>query len=244
MLNHHDPTALRVYTDHECFYSIAGQQYPAINTVISATEAEQQKQYWAAWRVVPENALLSEQAHSRRRLLHSAIEHHFRHGSYELAFADKDQQTVAEVMPFWNSVQHVLPRITNPILMESAVWHTIGRYAGSVDMVCHFNDVPCILDWKIAYRPQQSHPTYNFAFQVAAYAGAINRMYGAHIHTGIFIVALPEEEAHVLQFPLKTFWRPWLRRLIGYWQQQDTPTAAQTLGVLQEEYQLNASRRE
>lgn len=53
----------------------------------------------------------------------------------------------------------------------------------------------------------------------------------------MIVVALPDCEAQVFQFALIDYWRPWLSRLVGYWEQQTTPLAAHVLGIIRSEYE-------
>ncbi len=50
-------------------------------------------------------------------------------------------------------------------------------------------------------------------------------MYGTRIKNRVIVVALPDRKAQVFQFALGEYWGPWLRRLVKYWQEQDTPLA-------------------
>ena len=56
------------------------------------------------------------------------------------------------------------------------------------------------------------------------------------IKTGVVVVALPNCEAQVFRFALKDYWRSWLGRLVGYWEQQTTQLTAQALGMICSEY--------
>ncbi len=62
-------------------------------------------------------------------------------GNYRMD-CQNDEAAIAQ--PFWESIQTVLPRITNALLIQLAVWHKVGCYAGAVDMVCHFDGQPVI----------------------------------------------------------------------------------------------------
>lgn len=237
MLTHHDPIPLHVYTDSGRFYTVNGLQFPGVGTILTATESPEQQAFWEQWRAVPENVAYSDSTKSRGTLFHSMVENYFKTGNYRLDSQDADESAIAQVQPFWQSVQDILPRVTNPLLIESAVWHEVGCYAGTVDMVCHFDGVPCILDWKTASRPKkpewakERHP-----YQLAAYCGCINRMYGTRIKHGVIVVALPNREAQVLQFPLFGYWPVWLNRLVAYWEQQSTPLAEQSLSLIRGVY--------
>jgi len=64
----------------------------------------------------------------------------------------------------------------------------------------------------------------------------VNRMYGIGMGD---VVALPNAEAQVFRYELKEYWRPWLSKLVAYWEQQFTPLAEQALMAIQEEYGHN-----
>lgn len=229
VLTHHDPSPLHIYTDSGRFYQIGEHQYPGVGNILSATESPEQQDFWQQYRANPENVVYSDRAKSRGKLFHAAVEHHFRSDA-------ADDDAIAQVSSYWHSAYNVLQRITNPLLVESAVWHPIGCYAGTVDMVCSFDGVPVILDWKTATKPKQVEWLNRYPLQLAAYCGAVNRMYGTSITQGVVVVALPEQEAQVFQFSLGDYWRLWLNRLVGYWSQQSTPLAAQALSRIRSEY--------
>jgi genome maintenance exonuclease 1 len=105
-------------------------------------------------------------------------------------------------------------------------------------MVCHFDGQQVILDWKTATKPKKAEYLERYPLQLAAYCGAINRMYDTRIKNGVIVVALPNAEAQVFQFSLADYWQPWLSRLVGYWEQQTTPLAEQALGMIQSEYRV------
>ena len=180
VLTHHDPLPLHIYTEHGRFYSVDGQHYPGVGNILSATESPEQQEFWHQYRAVPSNAAYSQQARD--------------------SFQEADESAIAQ--PYWQSIQTVLPRITDVKLIESAVWHEVGHYAGTVDMVCHFDGQPVILDWKTATRPKKTEYLDRYPLQLSAYCGCINRTYGTRIKTGVIVVALPNREAQVFQFSL------------------------------------------
>ena len=235
MLTHHDPLPLHVYTDHGRFYSVNDLQYPGVGTILNSSDSSEQQAFWKKWRAVPETQAYSEQAKNRGSLFHAVIEHHFRKSDdpviNELASAQR-----SKVLPFWVSVQDVLPRISDIQLIESAVWHEIGHYAGTVDMVASFDGVPCILDWKTATKPKHLDYCDRYALQLSAYCGCINRMYGTRIKHGVIVVSLPNVPAQVFQFPLADHWPLWLERLKSYWEKESSPLAEKALKAIRDEY--------
>ncbi len=132
VLTHNDPVQMHVYTDSGRFYQVGEHQYPGVGTILNSSDSAQQQQFWEQWRANPENLAYSEKAKDRGKMFHAAIEHHFR-GSDDPMADELALAQVSKVLPFWQSVQDVLPRITDIQLIESAVWHEVGCYAGTVE---------------------------------------------------------------------------------------------------------------
>lgn len=209
-----------------------------MTTILKKTDSLQEQAFWKKWRSDPENLQHSEQAMNRGSLFHAIAENHFKKDNGSNPSQQTDNAITDKITePFWKSVQAVLPRITDIQLIESAVWHEVGCYAGTVDMVASFDGTPCILDWKTSAKPKSSQWRGHYPLQLAAYCGAVNRMYGAKINHGVIIVALPDAPAQVFQYPLGGYhWQSWLNRLTKYWQKQATPQAKLVLESLSKEY--------
>ncbi len=235
VLTHHDPHSLHVYTDYGRFYRVGEHHYPGVGNILSATDSPEQQEFWQQWQAQPGNAAHSELAKNRGKLFHSRVEDYFKNVNFT-DFLDSDESAIAE--PYWQSIQTVLPRITDVKLIESACWHEVGCYAGTIDMLCSFDGVPCILDWKTATRPKKPEYLDRYPLQLSAYCGCINRMYGTRIKTGVIVVALSNREAQVFHFSLGEHWKPWLTRLVGYWEQQATPLAEHVLEMIRSTYVL------
>lgn len=235
MLQHHDPQSLHVYTDTGRFYQVGKDRFPGVGNIQDATHPIEVTEYWKQWRSNPENAAKSEAAKARGTLFHQAMEYELL-GALAVEFDVRDD-TFASIENYIRSVKSILPRITDVQLIESAVWHEVGCYAGTVDLVCKFDWVDCILDWKTATKPK--HPEYleRYQLQLAAYAGCVNRMYQLKINHGVVVVALPDREAQVLRFKLKPHWDIWLGRVRTYWEnQRDNPTARVALQKIEDAY--------
>lgn len=244
MLQHHDPQVMHVYTDQGRYYNINGAHYPGVGNIQDATQLPQVTEYWKQWRSHPDNAAKSEAAKQRGTLFHWMVEQELKLDNYQDALIHENVSDVSQleaVAPYFRSVKNVLPRITDVQLIESAVWHEVGCYAGTVDLVCKFDSVDCILDWKTATKPK--HPEYleRYQLQSAAYAGCVNRMYGTRIKHGVVVVALPDREAQVFQFELKPYWDIWIDKVRTYWEQErDNPLAEIALQKIEDTYSVAA----
>lgn len=243
MLQHYNPQSLHVYTDQGRYYNINGIHYPGVGNIQDATQPPQVTEYWQQWRSIPENTAKSEAAKQRGTLFHWMVEQELKLGDYSDALLHEnvaDMGELAAVAPYYRSVTDVLPRITDLLLIESAVWHPICCYAGTVDLVCKFDGIECILDWKTATKPKYPEYLDRYQLQLAAYAGCVNRMYGTRIKHGVVVVALPDREAQVFQFELKPHWDTWLGKVRTYWEnQQENPLASVALQKIELAY-INA----
>ncbi len=226
---------MHVYTDFGRFYQVDEHKYPGVGTILNTTDTSHQQRFWKQWRENPENAAYSEQSRNRGKLFHAIAENYFKTPKYRTDSLITEEAAL-EVQPFWESVQDLLPRITNVQLLEGAVWHPIGHYAGTVDSVCSFDGTESVLDWKTCSKRKSPSQCERYRLQLTAYCGALNRMYNTRIKNGVVIIALPDSEAQVFQFALKDYWLPWLNRLVSYWQQQTTPLANQALKAIRSEY--------
>lgn len=230
MLQYHDPIPLHIYTETGRFYKVGESRFPGVGTVLTATESPEQKAYWEQWRSNPENVAKSEAAKARGTLFHAAVEHHLNQQPF-LSSSFSDQ-----VPEYWESIQPILPRISDPLLIESAVWHEVGYYAGTVDLVASFDEQPVILDWKTATKPKQPEWTERYGLQLAAYCACVNRMYNLKIRRGVIVVALPDQCAQVFEFDLCAYWKRWLQKLCAYWESQ--PDGGLALEGIKNKYKL------
>ncbi len=109
--------------------------------------------------------------------------------------------------------------------------------AGTVDLVAEFEGEFSIIDWKTSEQPKTEIPE-RYLLQLAAYCGAVNRMYGTKIKQGVIVAANAENDCRVFKFQLGKFWRMWLERVKQYWllKAPDDDFAVEALEKLQSEY--------
>jgi len=103
--------------------------------------------------------------------------------------------------PYWTSTRSFLDRITQPLLVEGAVWHPDG-YAGTLDCLAYLDDddTPTLLDWKTAETPRKPIKMYEYSLQIAAYVAAANYVYasfGLNIRQAKIVVALKSQEPQI-----------------------------------------------
>ena len=191
-----------------------GQRLPSVTTILNATKPAADRQALARWkqRVGKTKAQqISTTASRRGSFTHKYLK------DYLLGKADTCPDAA---LPYWRSLDSVLPHISEVRLVEGTVFHYDLGYAGKVDGIVSYRGVPCVVDWKTSDRPKESvQRLYDNPLQVAAYCGAINHTYAdqqIHLTTAMIVVAIADEPAEVFWFDqddLKPYWQQWQERL-------------------------------
>lgn len=125
----------------------------------------------------------------------------------------------------WQKLLPFLQQIHSIRLLEGHVFHHYEGYAGRVDCVARFGDLPeCVIDFKFSDRPK---PIYeDKILPLAAYIGALNRQYGppykVRIKQALLIVATPEGVDATLfdANQVKEYWQKWQQRVAQFWEQK------------------------
>jgi hypothetical protein len=225
-------------------YVIGEQQVPSVTTILAATRPVETVEALAQWseRVGVETARrIRTQSTDRGTLLHQLAEQYF-------LGEPLDQALIAEVRPWWLSIEPVLQRIHDIQLMETPVYHALLNYAGTPDLVANFslgttNQRLTLVDWKSADKEKRADWLGDYPIQLAAYCGALRQTHSLRIEQALIVLAHPEGAAQVFCFDrqqLSTYWQAWLQRLQQFWQMyEDHPLAVNALEYLS---QLSAKR--
>lgn len=215
-------------------YLVGEQHVPSVTTILAATRPIQTVEALAAWsdRVGVETAKrIRTQSADRGTLLHQLVEQY-------LLGEPVDQTSIAEVRPWWFSIEPILQRIRHIKLMEMPVYHPQLSYAGIPDLVADFNlgaadQRLTLIDWKSADKEKRADWLGDSPVQLAAYCGALRQTHGLRIEQGLIVLAHPLGPAQVFRFDrqqLGEHWRAWLQRLKQFWQMtEDHPLAANAL---------------
>lgn len=201
-----------------------GQKVPSVTTVLNATRPPEAREALARWRDrigAAEAGRIAAIASRRGTLTHSQLRHHLL--GTPIPCPDL-------VRPYWDSLQPVLADIEGVHLVEDVVFHSDLGYAGKVDCVVQMQGQACLLDWKTADRPKETHDRlYDAPLQLAAYCGAINhsrRDQGLHIQQAKLVYALPDQPAEVFDFEtdaLRDCWEAWCKRLAEFYGDRPHP---------------------
>lgn len=191
-----------------------GHRLPSVTTILNATKPPAARQALARWkqRVGKDTAQqISTQSSRRGTLTHKQLK------DYLLGQASDCPEAI---LPYWQSLETVLPHLSNVRLVEGTVFHYDLCYAGKIDCIASYHGEPCLIDWKTSDRPKESiQRLYDNPLQLAAYCGAINHTYtdhDIHLTKAMIVVALPDEAAEIFWFDtddLRDYWHHWQDRL-------------------------------
>lgn len=196
------------------FYRTPVGVCPSVTTVLAATKPEEDVAGLAAWRaeVGDEEAdRIETEARERGTALHARIE--------EWATDPfREPEPAADPLdPWWSSVVRALALVEEPLLVEAPVWHAEAGFAGTIDLLARIRGGRlCLFDWKTARRGKRRDWIRDYEIQVAAYAGAIRRLYGVDLSTACVVVAYADGPADLFWLDLddlRSGWADFVPRL-------------------------------
>jgi genome maintenance exonuclease 1 len=149
------------------------------------------------------------------RLGHRQIENYFNNG---------DKSCPVILQRHWEQALPVLNKIHNIRLLESPIFHYYQGYAGRVDCVGKFDNLPyeMVFEFKFSALPRIYDEQ---KLQIAAYIGGLNRHYryphNVQIHHGMLITITPNEvDLTFLDSPeVDQYWEKWKQEVSHFWSQ-------------------------
>lgn len=189
------------------FYQTPWGLFPSVTTVIQATMAEAQLQRLRKWyrRKGAEAETLRQQAAERGKVVHRLI---------EARFKGEEVECPTDMTEFWQEARKILGAIGEVSAIEQPVCHPQLQYAGTLDLLAHWQGVLTLFDFKTSHREKKAQWLSDAKLQIAAYRGA----YGLEITQGLIVVVTP----NTVQFftleraELEDYWQEWLLRLKQY----------------------------
>lgn len=196
------------------FLDSRGMRLPSVTTILNATKPQADRDALRQWRDrvgVAEANRIAGTASRRGTLTHKHLKHHL---------LGEEILCPPTVQPYWESLKPVLENIQTVRLVEGFVFHDDLGYAGKVDCIASYGEIPCVFDWKTADQPKGSiERLYDGPLQLAAYCGAINHTYaeqGLKLNHAVLIVAIPDRPAEVFWFEpevMVQYWQQWQARV-------------------------------
>ena len=195
-----------------------GNKLPSVSTILNATKPQEDRERLYNWRQrvgVTEANQISGAASRRGTGTHKQIQRYLE---------GKKAVCPDAIIPYWQSIEPVLQEISNIKLVEGTVFNYDLKYAGIVDCVASFRDVPCICEWKTADKPKGSiERLYDYPLQIAAYFNAVNSYYQEYaikLNHALLVVAIPDLPAEVFWFEpeaMETYSQQWEERVAKFW---------------------------
>ncbi|RUT07829.1 hypothetical protein DSM106972_020890 [Dulcicalothrix desertica PCC 7102] len=194
---------------------------PTVSSVLKATQPRSSINALSSWRhkIGEANAnSITLRSRNRGNTLHLLVKQHLQGVSV------KPNNSFIE--PFWYSIQPVLNKISDVKLIEAVVPNYKEVYAGKVDSVACYQNIPHVIEWTTSEEVKvKEEKLYDKPLQLVAYAGAINRcwndsLFGSKINHALIVVALPGKEAEVFEFDrakLIKYWKKWNQRLQSFY---------------------------
>ncbi|OJJ25554.1 hypothetical protein BI308_11250 [Roseofilum reptotaenium AO1-A] len=201
-----------------------GNPLPSYTSIVRATQSAADKARLFQWRRRIGQAEASRIcAISRQRgiLGHQHLKHYW-----------QGQPVVCPplITEHWDHLLPYLEQIQQVRLIEGNLFHFYEGYAGRVDCVASWGNIPCVIDFKFCDRLKPIYPDQ--CLQLAAYCGAVNRQYGLkhnlQITHALLIRSTPDLADITLFEPQKMsyFWHQWQARVAQFWQIQNSSISA------------------
>ncbi|KAK6645348.1 hypothetical protein RUM43_001624 [Polyplax serrata] len=149
--------------------------------------------------------------------LHRCLRTYFETGQ------EVDIEDDEEIKGCWESLEKLLPDISNVKMVEEGVNHPVLMYKGVVDCVASYQEVPCVIEWKKSKKKKtQLSATYDAPLQLCAYLGALSwRKSFLPVTNGLVVIAYTcGSPANVFQMDAECcqfYWMQWLQRLQTFW---------------------------
>ena len=196
-----------------------GNKLPSVSTILNATKPQEDRERLYNWRQrvgAKEASQISGAASRRGTGTHKQIQRYLE---------GKNTICPDNILPYWQSIEPVLQEISQVKLVEGTVFNYDLKYAGIVDCVASFKDIPCICEWKTADKPKGSiERLYDYPLQIAAYFNAVNSYYQEYdikLNHALLVVAIPDQEAEVFWFEpeaMENYSQQWIERVAKFWQ--------------------------
>jgi genome maintenance exonuclease 1 len=209
LTNIQPPCLKTTWIDGQLYYQQGSSLFHPVDRILKGSQTEES--VTALSRACQH---IGEQKLERKRFigttLHQLIEQYLQDGA--IAHCSN------LIEPYWQSVQPVLAKITNPRLVETAVpYRGQHPYAGKLDFAGEYNGKPCLIEWTTAEEPKgEAKKLYDKPLQLTAFCGAVNQYYDIRINYALIVVALPGEDAEIFEFNrdrLIDYWNQWHSRL-------------------------------
>ena len=197
-------TITQLNTSAGRFYEIAGVMYPSVTTILQATMPPEQKERLEKWR--QKNQTKRAEAANRGTKIHELI-------AAQLQGSPIDCPD--ELLEFWQPVRQIVAVIAHPIAIEKAVYHSDFKYAGTLDLIAHWQGRITLFDWKTSYRLKHINCLGDAPLQLAAYKAAFESIAELRVEQAAVVVISPNR-MQMFEIEVEQHWEAWVKRLEMY----------------------------
>lgn len=166
--------------------------YPSITTLLGKTSASLVwLQKWKDNVGEEEAARISKEATDRGTAVHEYLEKYW-NGDDILGSLSKEPANIR--LPARALINGTSRNVTEVWAQEIPVWSPTLKFAGRVDMIGMWNNIPAIIDFKTSKKIKKGKDIKDYFLQASGYAYAHNELFGTNIQKIVIIVAVDGEE--------------------------------------------------
>lgn len=173
-------------------YHTPSGSYPSITTLLGKTSPNQiWLQKWKDKVGEEEATRISKEATDRGTAVHEYLEKYW---NGEEVFSDLSKEPSNIRFPAKALIKGTSQNVTEVWAQEIPVWSPTLKFAGRVDMIGLWNNIPSIIDFKTSKKIKKSKDIKDYYLQASGYAYAHNELFKTNIQKIVIIVAVDGEE--------------------------------------------------
>ena len=182
MFNHipiKTPVLETAHYDGKHFYSINGEKFPSITTILHSFPNPNIE----AWKARTHNwEEIQNESFEVGTELHGKIESYLKN-------KDHDKDIALLPMKLFYNLKPELDKIQNIQAQETRLYHKDLKVAGTVDCVAEYEGERCIIDFKNSRKPKKEQWINDYKIQVTAYSKMFEYCTNQKIDLGIILIA-------------------------------------------------------
>lgn len=194
--------------------------YPSITTLLGKTSSSQiWLQKWKDKVGEEEASRISKEATDRGTAVHEYLEKYW---NGEDIFGDLAREPANIRFPAKALINGTSKNVTEVWAQEIPVWSPTLKFAGRVDMIGLWNNIPSIVDFKTSKKIKKGKDIKDYFLQASGYAYAHNELFSTNIQKIVIIVAVDgEEEPLIFEQKAPVFIPELKSRIIAYYKLND-----------------------
>lgn len=194
--------------------------YPSITTILGRTSSSQiWLQKWKDKVGEEEASRISKEATDRGTAVHEYLEKYW-NGEDIVSDLAKEPSNIR--FPAKALINGTSKNVTEVWSQEIPVWSPTLKFAGRVDMIGLWNNIPSIIDFKTSKKIKKGKDIKDYFLQASGYAYAHNELFNTSIQKIVIIVAVDGEEDPLIFEQKAAVFIPELKsRIISYYKLND-----------------------